>query len=61
VTTGQRGPQLAPFTADPQQALASLGRLEDITAHFVLPGHGDAWMEGVQKAASIVRAAVSPG
>jgi glyoxylase-like metal-dependent hydrolase (beta-lactamase superfamily II) len=28
VTTGQHGPQLAPFTADAHQALASLSRLE---------------------------------
>lgn len=61
VTTGQRGPQLAPFTADPQQALASLGRLEDITAHYVLPGHGDAWMDGPRAAAASVRTAASPG
>ena len=55
VTTGQRGPQIAPFTADRQQALASLGRLEDITARYVLPGHGDEWTDGPGAAAARVR------
>ena len=55
VTNGQRGPQIAPFTADRQQALASLARLEDVPARYVLPGHGDAWMDGVQSAAARIR------
>ena len=41
VTTGARGPQVAPFTADAAQAVASLARLEDVSAGLVLPGHGD--------------------
>ena len=55
VTNGQRGPQIAPFTADRQQALASLARLEDIPARYVLPGHGDPWTDGVQSAAARIR------
>jgi glyoxylase-like metal-dependent hydrolase (beta-lactamase superfamily II) len=38
VTTGARGPQVAPFTADAAQAVASLARLEDLAAELVLPG-----------------------
>ena len=30
VTTGERGPRIAPFTADRDQALASLTRLEEL-------------------------------
>jgi glyoxylase-like metal-dependent hydrolase (beta-lactamase superfamily II) len=55
VTTGSRGPQIAPFTADAGQALESLGRLEQIEARWVLPGHGDAWDGGVAAALQAVR------
>ena len=48
VTTGARGPQVAPFTADAVQAVASLARLE-------VPGHGDPWTGGVQEAVRQVR------
>jgi glyoxylase-like metal-dependent hydrolase (beta-lactamase superfamily II) len=41
VTTGTRGPQVAPFTADAGQAVESLARLDAISADRVLPGHGD--------------------
>jgi len=57
VTTGVRGPQLAPFTADPATALASLERLEGIPAELVLPGHGPAWTDGIGAAVARVRAA----
>ena len=56
VTTGRSGPQLAPFTADPGQAMGSLRRLEDIPATLVLPGHGGAWRLGVRAAVDAVRA-----
>jgi glyoxylase-like metal-dependent hydrolase (beta-lactamase superfamily II) len=56
VTTGRRGPQVAPFTADAEQAKASLARLEDVPAGLVLPGHGDAWTGGVAGAVRLVRA-----
>ena len=55
VTTGKRGPQVAPFTADPDQAVASLARLEGIDAGLVLPGHGDAWTGGIAEAVRLVR------
>jgi glyoxylase-like metal-dependent hydrolase (beta-lactamase superfamily II) len=55
VTTGARGPQVAPFTADAPQAVASLARLEGLSADFVLPGHGDPWTGGVQEAVRQVR------
>ncbi|TAM66267.1 MAG: MBL fold metallo-hydrolase [Microbacteriaceae bacterium] len=57
VLTGRVGPQPAPFTDDPAQALASLGRLEKIQATWVLPGHGAPWNGGVQKAVEAVLAA----
>jgi glyoxylase-like metal-dependent hydrolase (beta-lactamase superfamily II) len=59
VTTGKKGPQVAPFTADAEQAVESLARLEDVTAGFVLPGHGDAWTGGVHEAIDEVRKTVA--
>lgn len=55
VTTGERGPQIAPFTADADEALESLIRLQDVEARWVLPGHGDAWDGGVAAAVQAVR------
>ena len=55
VTTGARGPQVAPFTADAAQAVASLARLEGVAANLVLPGHGDPWTGGIQEAVRQVR------
>jgi len=55
VTTGSDGPQIAPFTADPDQALASLERLDDMEAEWVLPGHGEAWTDSVAEALRGVR------
>jgi glyoxylase-like metal-dependent hydrolase (beta-lactamase superfamily II) len=56
VTTGKRGPQIAPFTADETQALESLARIEDVQADLALPGHGDPWTGGVREAVQQVRA-----
>jgi glyoxylase-like metal-dependent hydrolase (beta-lactamase superfamily II) len=55
VTTGVRGPQVAPFTADAAQAVNSLTRLENISADHVLPGHGDPWTGGVDEAVRQIR------
>jgi glyoxylase-like metal-dependent hydrolase (beta-lactamase superfamily II) len=55
VTTGAHGPQVAPFSADAGQAIASLERLEGISADLVLPGHGDPWTDGVQEAIRRIR------
>ena len=57
VTTGARGPQVAPFTADAAQAVTSLTRLEAISADYVLPGHGDPWTGGVAEAVQQIRQA----
>ena len=56
VTTGGDGPRIAPFTADRETALRSLGRIESIAARFVLPGHGQPWTDGVETAVRRVRA-----
>lgn len=60
VTTGEVGPRLAPFTADPAEAMASLSRLEHVNATVVLPGHGEAWTDGIAEAVRRVRAAGMP-
>ena len=55
VVNGRRGPQIAPFTADREQALASLSRLEGLDARYVLPGHGPIWRDGVAAAVEQAR------
>lgn len=55
VTTGQTGPQIAPFTANPGAALASLDRLAGIEARWLLPGHGQPWTGGTAAAIAAVR------
>jgi glyoxylase-like metal-dependent hydrolase (beta-lactamase superfamily II) len=57
VTTGARGPQVAPYTADADQAVTSLTRLEAISADYVLPGHGNPRTGGVQEAVRQIRQA----
>jgi glyoxylase-like metal-dependent hydrolase (beta-lactamase superfamily II) len=57
VLTGRPGPQPAPFTDDPAQALASLARLEGLGATWILPGHGTPFNGGVAEAVRQVRAA----
>jgi glyoxylase-like metal-dependent hydrolase (beta-lactamase superfamily II) len=55
VTTGQRGPQIAPFTQDRPRAVASLDRLTGIEAGLVLPGHGEPWTGGVAEAVRLAK------
>jgi glyoxylase-like metal-dependent hydrolase (beta-lactamase superfamily II) len=57
--TGRRGPQIMPrgLNVNSEQALKSLGRLEGLGADIVLPGHGEAWTEGVGFAVLKARAA----
>ncbi|WP_315902490.1 MBL fold metallo-hydrolase [Microbacterium memoriense] len=43
VLTGREGAQPAPFTDEPAQALRSLDRLANLSATWVLPGHGAPW------------------
>ena len=61
VSTGRRGPQVAPYSADAEQALASLSRLEGLAAWLVLPGHGDAFRGGAAEAVRLAREAPLPG
>lgn len=60
VLTGELGPRLAPFTLDPAQALSSLTKLDDVSAAWVLPGHGEAWGGGLTEALRQIRGAVNP-
>jgi glyoxylase-like metal-dependent hydrolase (beta-lactamase superfamily II) len=60
VTTGERGPRIAPFCADRPAALASLAKLEPVSATLVLPGHGDAFTGGAAKAVLLAREAETP-
>lgn len=57
VLTGKEGPQPAPFTDDPDQAIASLRALLETGATWVLPGHGKPWQGGVEQAVAAVEAA----
>jgi glyoxylase-like metal-dependent hydrolase (beta-lactamase superfamily II) len=57
VLTGATGPKPAPFTLEPEQALASLGRIHEVDATWVLPGHGPAWDGGVAEAVQLTREA----
>jgi glyoxylase-like metal-dependent hydrolase (beta-lactamase superfamily II) len=55
VLTGELGPRPAPFTLDPETALASLAKLAAVQATWVLPGHGAPWRGGVAEAIRQVR------
>ncbi|WEO77131.1 MBL fold metallo-hydrolase [Cryobacterium sp. SO2] len=57
VLTGQVGPQPAPFTDEPEQAIASLRALRATGATWVLPGHGAPWNGGVEAAVTAVEEA----
>ena len=57
VLTGRAGPQPAPFTDSPEEALTSLDRLAGISASWVLPGHGAPWHGAPADIAAAVRAA----
>ena len=61
VLTGATGPKPAPFTLDPDQAVASLDRIEGVDATWVLPGHGPAWDGGVPEAVRLIREAAAAG
>ncbi|MEA2026002.1 MAG: MBL fold metallo-hydrolase [Chloroflexota bacterium] len=55
VITGRHGPQVCPFAADPDEALASLASIEEVQAHWLLPGHGEPWTDGVAAAVAAAR------
>jgi glyoxylase-like metal-dependent hydrolase (beta-lactamase superfamily II) len=59
VLTGRIGPQPAPFTDEPDQAIDSLGRLDGLGVTWVLPGHGAPWNGGTDEAIRQVRAAAA--
>ncbi len=59
VLTGVTGPKPAPFTLEPEQAVASLGRIDPVDATWVLPGHGPAWDGGVAEAVRLTREAAA--
>ena len=59
VLTGATGPKPAPFTLEPGQAMASLDRVQDVDATWVLPGHGPAWDGGVTEAVRLTRQAAT--
>jgi glyoxylase-like metal-dependent hydrolase (beta-lactamase superfamily II) len=61
VTTGERGPRIAPFGADREEALASLARLEPLDARLVMPGHGDPFSGGAAEAVRLARLAAAVG
>ena len=54
--SGESGPRPHRFNEARAQALASLGRLEDVEAEIVLFGHGDPWTEGARGTVELVRA-----
>jgi glyoxylase-like metal-dependent hydrolase (beta-lactamase superfamily II) len=60
VTTGRRGPQIAPFTQDPAEAVRSLDRLAGLEAGLVLPGHGEPWTGGLPEATRLARSDAQP-
>jgi glyoxylase-like metal-dependent hydrolase (beta-lactamase superfamily II) len=55
VTNGATGPHVAAFSADPEQALASLAHIESLEARWLLPGHGAPWTDGVAEAVAVAR------
>ncbi len=61
VLTGSTGPQLAPFTLDRGQALASLAEVEGLGARWVLPGHGPPWDGGAAEAVRRIRHTAAAG
>ncbi|MFC0509212.1 MBL fold metallo-hydrolase [Micromonospora costi] len=56
VLTGRPGPQPAPFTDDPELALASLARIEELPATWILPGHGTPFDGGTREAVHQIKA-----
>ena len=55
VISERHGPQVCPFAADPDAALASLASIEQLEAHWLLPGHGSPWTGGVAAAVAAAR------
>jgi glyoxylase-like metal-dependent hydrolase (beta-lactamase superfamily II) len=56
VLTGATGALPAPFTDEPEEAIASLRAIVPTGAKWVLPGHGAPWSGGVEAAVAAVEA-----
>ncbi|HUG47271.1 MAG TPA: MBL fold metallo-hydrolase [Candidatus Limnocylindria bacterium] len=59
VLSGRPGLGPSPFTLDLPRALASLSRLQELPARWLLPGHGTPWQGSVADAVAQVRAAAA--
>jgi glyoxylase-like metal-dependent hydrolase (beta-lactamase superfamily II) len=59
VLTGATGPAPAPFTDEPEQAIASLRAIVPTGATWVLPGHGAPYSGGVESAVAAVESAAA--
>ena len=57
--TGRLGPQVMPaaFNVSSDESLASLGKVESLSAAGVLVGHGEPWTDGVESAVARAREA----
>ncbi|MEU2247774.1 MBL fold metallo-hydrolase [Streptomyces sp. NPDC019224] len=55
VLTGRTGPQPAPFTDDPAEALTSLDRIAPLAASWILPGHGAPWRTSPAEVSTAIR------
>ncbi|MFE6888157.1 MBL fold metallo-hydrolase [Streptomyces sp. NPDC057694] len=55
VLTGRVGPQPAPFTDDPAEALDSLDKIAGLQASWVLPGHGAPWRTSPAQVGEAIR------
>ncbi len=53
------GPTPGSVAVEPGQAIASLDRVQDVNATWVLPGHGPAWDGGVPEAVRLIRQAAA--
>jgi len=59
VLTGRQGPQPAPFSLDPDGAMASLDLLATLSATWVIPGHGEPFRGGTAEVVRLVREAAA--
>jgi glyoxylase-like metal-dependent hydrolase (beta-lactamase superfamily II) len=60
VVSGHEGPTISPFHTDRAQAIASLARIEGLTASVILPGHGEPFAGTPAHAVALARARVGP-
>ena len=53
--TGERGPRIHAFNADPEMAMNSLVHFERLTVGTLLPGHGQPWTGDMASAVRLAR------